>query len=272
MKILLSIIAIYVALAILLLLTQRSHTYFPSKDRPTTSAWHAQSMQEITLTTNDGLKLFAWYQPAQKGKPTLVYFHGNAGHIGHRVFLTKRYRQDGYGLLLVEYRGFGANPGKPTEKGLYQDAAAAMDFLEQRGIAPNCTILYGESIGTAVAIETAMKYPVAALILQSPFTSLADMASHHYFFFPTRWFLLESYDSKSKIKTLNIPVLITYADDDAVVPAKFSKALYEAANEPKQLLGVKGLGHNDFYLQSEYPKVIQFINEHVREHCKSLSS
>src|SRR5690606_32604813 len=145
-------------------------------------------MAVVSLVTADNLALQAWYRaPLLNDLPTIVYFHGNAGHIGHRAFLVKPYLDQGFGVLLLTYRGYSGNPGTPTEEGLYQDGRAAIEFLRRKEGSERCLVVHGTSIGAAVAVQMALEYPIEGLILQSPFTSLPDVGKYHYPFLPVAW-------------------------------------------------------------------------------------
>ena len=149
---------------------QRRLVYFPSQTAPLPENAGVPEMEVVKLKTNDGLTLKAWYRPClHTQSATLVYFHGNAGRIGYRAPLVKPYLNEGFGVLLVTYRGYSGNPGNPNEKGLYEDGIAAIEFLKQQGVAEESLVLMGESIGCAVAIEMATRYRVGALVLQAPF-------------------------------------------------------------------------------------------------------
>jgi pimeloyl-ACP methyl ester carboxylesterase len=227
-KIVFSIIGFYVLLLFLMYFLQRSLIYFPSQSPvPTPQEVGAAQMQEVFLHTDDGLDLLAWYCPrAAPNKPTIVYFHGNAGHIGHRAILIKPFLTVGYGVLLVTYRGYSGNPGKPSEEGLYRDARAAMKFLDGRGISARNVLFEGESIGTAVAIQMATEYPVGGLVLQAPFTSLADVGQYHYPFFPVRWMVKDSFSCLEKARKIHAPVFILHGENDGIVPPCHERASF----------------------------------------------
>ncbi|MGF1640179.1 MAG: alpha/beta hydrolase, partial [Rhodospirillales bacterium] len=151
---------------------QRSMLYLPSTTTPLPATSGVPEMRPVGLVTADGLDLVAWYRPAAEGHPTIVYFHGNGGHIGHRGSKVRPYLDAGYGLLLVSYRGYGGNPGRPSEEGLYRDGRAALAFLGTHGVPPARTVLYGESLGTGVAVHIAAEraramQPVGALVLEA---------------------------------------------------------------------------------------------------------
>jgi len=242
---------------------QRQLIYFPSGSQiPTPIAAGVPEMQVVDLHTKDGLTLQAWYSRAtQPTKPTVVYFHGNAGHIGHRASIIKPFLKAGYGVLLVTYRGYSGNPGKPSEKGLYEDGRAAIKFLTKKKVPQHCLVLYGESVGTAVAVQMATEYPVGAIVLQAPFTSLVDVAKFHYPFFPVKWLLKDRFASVEKVKNVHAPVFILHGSNDSIIPPVLSRQLLRAFKRPKQADYIPDTGHNDLY---EPSRVINFIDKTIK--------
>ncbi len=260
------IVGFYLIFIAVFYVMQRQFIYFPKKSsKATPTDAGVSTMKIVSLQTADGLKLQAWYQPAKTGKPTLIYFHGNAGAISDRAALIKPYLDQGYGVLLVTYRGYSNNPGRPSEQGLYRDGAAAMKFIQQQNISAQCLVLFGASLGSGVAVELATKYKIAALILQSPYSSLADVGRHHYPYLPVRTLLKDRFNSIKKIKQIHVPLFIVHGENDRVIPAKFGYKLHAAANEPKQMHTYAWKGHNNMFPASE---VIRFIDKNVtcREH------
>lgn len=262
LKILLNLVIAYVIFLLFLYLIQRTMIYYPAQKAPSPANAGVPEMEVIQLETNDGLMLNSWYRAAtEPNLPTIVYFHGNAGHIGNRAFIVKPFLDEGYGVLLLTYRGYSDNPGKPSEEGLYQDARAAMDFIKDKGVSEQCTVLYGNSIGGAVAIQMATEYSVGAIILQSPFTSLGEVGQHHYPFLPVKWFIKDKFTSIQKVDQIDVPVFILHGDSDWIIPPKFSRKLYEALPGPKQLEHIPNKGHNDLF---EPSLVIRFIKKHIK--------
>ena len=149
-------------------------------------------------------------KPSTNKKDTIVVFHGNAGHIGHRVDKFRSFLEEGYGLLLVEYRGYGENPGKPTEGGFYKDGVAALEFLSKQNISKQKTILYGESLGCGLAVKLSTENQYHSTILEAPFTSIADVASRHYWYLPAQWLVLDRFEILGIIKKVKSPLLIIH--------------------------------------------------------------
>ncbi len=180
----------------------------------------------------------------------MVYFHGNGGNISGRVKRVRPYLNAGLGVLLVGYRGYGGNPGTPSEQGLYEDARAALRFVEADGVAAERTVLYGESLGSALAIHVAAERaaegrPVAAVIGEGAPSSVVDVAARRYFFAPVRTLIRDRFDSRAKVAEIGAPLLLIHGEDDRIVPIEFSRALYDAAVEPKVARWIEGGGHND---------------------------
>lgn len=238
---------IFIIFSSLMYIFQRYFIYFPTKETPNQQFFHAEDMQKINLRTSDGLNLLAWYKAPKEKQPTLLYLHGNAGHIGNRMFLARHLITAGLGILLVEYRGYGGNKGKPTEQGFYTDARAAMRFLERRGISSRL-VLYGESLGTGVAVKMATEFSTCALVLQSPYTSLFAVARFHYpwIFIPPS----DRFDSLALIASLKVPILILHGKQDPIIPFKQGLELYSHANEPKIFIALNNKGHSNLWDKS----------------------
>jgi hypothetical protein len=195
--------------------------------------------------------LNAWFVPRGSAGTglTVIVFNGNAGNRAYRAPLARRLAEHGIATLLFDYRGYGGNPGSPSEIGLARDARAARKYLSSRADVDEARIVYfGESLGAAVALALALEHPPRALILRSPFTSLADVGAHHYPFLPVRWLLRDRFFSVDQIGRLRCPVLVIAAERDTIVPLRQSRRLYEAAPDPKRLLVLPNTDHNDYEL------------------------
>ncbi len=257
-KFILALIIIYAGIVVYAYLVQREMIYFPSQKTTTPAESGVPEMREISLKTRDNHSIIAWYRPpADPGKPTMIYLHGNAGHIGQRAFIIKPYLDEGYGVLLVTYRGYSGNSGIPTQYGIANDARAAITFLQEEK-QDQCIILFGNSIGSAVAIQMATEFPISTLILQSPFSSLTDIAQYHYFYLPVSPLIKDKFDSMKSVEKIEAPVLVLLGKDDKIIPPKFGRKLYNALLYPKELIEIEGKGHNDLF---EPELVIEFINK-----------
>ncbi|HEV7997927.1 MAG TPA: alpha/beta hydrolase [Stellaceae bacterium] len=251
-----------------LYLIQRRLLYHPGLTRPALGDLAVLGVREVTLTTADGLSLFSWFLPPGAGRPVIVYFHGNGGHIGYRTERLRRLAREGYGVLLAEYRGYAGNPGTPCEAGLHADGAAALDFIAGEGIAPDRTVLWGESLGSGVAVELAARRRVAAVILEAPFTSVAAAAQHHYRFIPAAMLVRDRFDSLSRIGRLNAPVLILHGERDRIVPVGHGRALLEAAAAPKEGWFAAEGGHQNLAQFGALDAAIAFIDRRL---CRSTA-
>lgn len=232
--------------------TQRSLIYFPDRAAPAASAFPPGG-EAVSFQTDDGLQLGGWFLPAgtadgpaQPG-PAVLVLNGNAGDRAHRVPLALALRDMGASVLLFDYRGYGGNPGEPSEDGLRRDARAAHAWLSGRAeVDPERIALFGESLGAAVAVALATEEPPAALILRSPFSSLAEIGRHHYPWLPVIDPLLwDRYPVASSVAGVRTPVLVVAGDADEIVPPDQSRAVFEAAAEPKRWLLIGEAHHND---------------------------
>ena len=203
-------VAGYLTVVAGLYLCQRQLLYHPDRARPVLGTLARLGVREVAVPTADGLSLLAWYLPATGERPVLVYFHGNGGHIGYRADRIERFAREGYGALMLEYRGYGGNPGMPSEAGLFEDAAAALRFVAAQGAPGHRIVLYGESLGTGVTVHVATSHAVGAVVLESPYTSIAAAAQYHYPFIPAAWLVSDRYDSLSRIGQVRAPVLMLH--------------------------------------------------------------
>ena len=241
-------VAVIVAVLALIWTWQRRLMYFPSGGVPTPAESGLTHVEPVTFETTDGLRLSGWFVPASgpSRRVTVLVFNGNAGNRAHRGPLAAAFHRHGLQVLLVDYRGYGGNPGAPTEIGLAADSRAARAYLAGRpDVDPSRIVYFGESLGTAVAIDLAVEYPPAALVLRSPFTSMADVGQHHYPFLPVRLLLRDRFAAIDQIRRIQVPLLVIVGGHDRVVPIDNSRRLYDAAVAPKTLLVLPDADHND---------------------------
>jgi len=242
---------------------QRRLIYFPTRGVPPVNE-QIPGWEEAAFETTDGLTLHGWFTPPPEDAPVVVVFNGNAGNRAGRARLGVDLATEGFGALLFDYRGYGDNAGRPTEAGLALDARAVVAWVQQR--APGHALVYfGESLGAAVAIELAVADPPAALILRSPFTSLADLAAVHYPLLP-RVLLRDEYPSLDRIGRVASPTLVIGGVKDSIVPIEQSRAIFEAAPHPRELLIVVGADHNDLALVAG-SEVIEATARFITEHA-----
>ena len=250
-KLIIGIIAALVAARLLLFLFERANLYFPMRRIEATPADIGLRFEDVTITTADGVPLHGWFVPAPGSRRGILFFHGNAGNISHRLDTIRIFHEIGLNTLIIDYRGYGRSGGRPSEKGLYVDAEAAYDYISSRpDIDPASLVAFGRSLGGAVGIELAARRTLSAIIIDSTFTSTADMARELIPFLPARVLITQKYDSLDKVGSLSIPKLFIHSRDDEIVPFHHGESLFEAAAEPKKMHIMRG-GHNEAFLLSE---------------------
>jgi hypothetical protein len=223
---------------------QRSFMYFPDRSRTPPAAVGLPQAEEVILKTADGESLVAWYVPPNGAKPLVIYFHGNGGALNLRAGRFNWLTAGGYGLLGVSYRGYGGSSGKPSESGLLLDAVAAYDFATAR-FSPGRIVVWGESLGTGVAVALAAERPTAGLILDAPFSSAVDIGAAAFRFVPVRWFMTDTFRSDQRISRVKVPLLLLHGELDRVVPIAYGERLFDMANEPKRMVRFPRGGHVD---------------------------
>jgi fermentation-respiration switch protein FrsA (DUF1100 family) len=232
----------YGGVLMLMYVFQRKLMYFPDPKRtPPAEAGFAQA-QELRLESIDGERLIAWHVPPRGDRPVMLYLHGNAGALNLRAGRFEWLIAEGDGLVALSYRGFGGSSGVPNEQGLINDALAAYDFTVQR-YAARRVVLWGESLGTAVAVALAAERDVGGVILDAPFTSIADVGAAAYPFAPVRWLIKDAFRSDRRIGKVKAPILVLHGERDAIVPIRFGERLFALANEPKRMVRFPQGGH-----------------------------
>jgi len=233
---------------------QRSLIYLPlDHDVPQPAQVGLARAEPVRFATADGLTLGAWLVPAAQGgaRATVLVFNGNAGNRGGRAPLAARLSAAGFAVLLLDYRGYGENPGRPTERGLVEDALAARRWVDARpDLASGRVVYFGESLGAAVAVALAVERPPAALVLRSPFTTLAEVGRIHYPCLPVGALLVDRWSSIARIGRVDCPLLVVAGSRDRIVPAELSRRLFEASpgRGPKRMSTIEGADHNDMAL------------------------
>lgn len=243
LKLLIGGVAVYIVIAALMYFVQRSLMYFPDTVRTPPSSLGFDA-EEVTLRTADGESVIAWHRPPADGRPVVLYFHGNGGALNLRAERFRSLTADGTGLVALSYRGYGGSSGRPTEAGLLADAAAAYAFTVGH-YGPDRIVMWGESLGTGIAVALAADNKVARVILESPFTSTADIAAATYFFLPVRLLMHDQFRSDERIARVAAPVLVLHGDRDLVVPISYGERLYALIRAPKKFVKLAGAGHND---------------------------
>ena len=228
----------------------RQFIYFPESNITKDPGDVGLAFEDVSFTSADGVKLHGWFVPGESDT-TLIWFHGNAGNIGNRVDnLSEIHEHLGVNVFIFDYRGYGHSDGEPSEEGIYLDAEAAVGYIRSvKNIDSNRLVLFGRSLGCAVAVETALRTTVASVVLESGFTSIQDMVKKNYSYLPGIDRLVRAkYDCLGKIKNVRVPVMILHGDLDDVVPYEMGLELFVAANEPKTFYNIKNANHNDTYV------------------------
>ncbi len=239
---LIAVVLGYGGLLALMYVFQRSLMYFPDSVRRPPATAGLPRAEEVTFQSDDGERLLAWYVAARDGKPLVIYFQGNAGGLDLRAERFTWLTADGTGLLALAYRGFSGSPGKPSEDGLMRDARAAYEFAAARYPATRI-VLFGESLGTAVAIALAAERTAAGVILDAPFTSTVDVGAAAYPFVPVRWLAKDTWHSDRRIGRVSAPLLVLHGEQDTIVPIVYGERLFALANEPKRMVRFPQGGH-----------------------------
>lgn len=208
------------------------------------------AFEPVDLLTSDNVHLDGWFIPAPENRGVILFFHGNAGNISHRLDSLLLFHRLGFSTLIFDYRGYGRSQGSPSEAGTYRDAEAAWSYLiRERSIAPSNIILFGRSLGAAVAVHQAAVHNPGALIVESCFTSVPDIAAELYPFLPVRWLSRLNYNVQQQLQMVTCPVMVVHSRDDEIIPFRHGRALYRSANDPKQFLELHG-SHNNGFLQA----------------------
>lgn len=235
-KFLLAAAIAYLAIVAIAYFAQRKFTYFPNSTRVTPVEAGLQGVTEVEIIAPDGARIIAWNAPAPPGRPTLLYFHGNGGGLANRAMRLARYRDAGFGVFMMSWRGYSGSTGTPTETDNVADARRAYDHLIAQGLKPSDIILFGESLGTGVAVQVAAAVPVAGVILDAPYTSIVEVGSKAYPFLPLRWLIVDRYESDQHIASINAPLLILHGARDPVIPLEMGQRMHTLAREPKQIV------------------------------------
>ena len=243
----------YAALVAFVYLIQARLLYLPDvagRGLVATPAMIGLPFEDVRLTTDDAVELHGWFVPAPGARRVVLFLHGNAGNISHRLDSLRIFHALGLDVLIFDYRGYGESTGQPNEAGTYADATAAWRWLtEQRGYRPEQIVLFGRSMGAAIAAELATRKTPAAVILESAFTSVPDLAARYYWYLPVRWLSRHRYPTQDHVTRIAAPILIVHSRDDEIVPYGHAVAIHASASEPKALLEIAG-DHNSGFLLS----------------------
>jgi uncharacterized protein len=258
-RILAIISACYLSFIAIYYVEQRNFLFFTSTIHIVPQALDLQDVAEMQLATPDGERLVAWYAAPASGKPTLFYLHGNAGALVHRANRMRLYRRQGYGVFMLAYRGFSGSTGQPTETNIIADALMAYDTLA--GLTPpgSRIVVYGESLGTGVAVQVAAQRKPDGVVLESPFSSAADVAAHLYPYLPVYWLMKDRFESISYIGQVKAPLLVLHGERDSIVPSQLGSKLFAAAPGPKLAYFIKDATHYTLYDHGAFEKVKIFL-------------
>ena len=260
LKILIVAFIIYCLILIFLFFFQRNLLYHPLVNNYSDDDLTVK-IEKVKIETNDGIKLLGWFHKKDLNKfKTIIFLHGNAGSLKNRIHKLNHFKDIDVNFLIISWRGFSGNQGKPSEKGIYLDGKSSIEWLNKKGIKNEDLILYGESLGTAVAIHLSQNNNFAGVILESPFTSMIDAAKNVYPYFPIRFLLKDKFESDKKIKNINSPILIMHGEADKVVPFWMGKKMYKLANEPKYFY----FPEKDNHMMEYDEKMIEILNGYLK--------
>jgi len=247
------IAGVYIAFAGYLFIFQSSYIYYPERNLVTDPSNIGLSFENISFETADGLKLFGWFIPCEGVRGVILFCHGNAGNISHRLDSIQIFHRLGLAVFIFDYRGYGQSEGKPTESGTYRDVEAAWQYLvEERRLNREKIIVFGRSLGGAVAAWEARSSKPGALILESAFTSIPDIAAKIYPYLPVKLLSRFKYDTEGYLEEVNCPVLVVHSPNDEMMPYKHGQRLFEVAKEPKEFLEISGSHNEGFITSSRY--------------------
>lgn len=267
LSLLATLAGLYIVVMVLLLLFERSFIFFPQFPGRLTGDWQPEGLpvEDVWLTAEDGVKLHSWWIPAPHAEFTVLAFHGNAANLPNRADIYALFRTAPVNLLAVEYRGYGRSEGVPNEQGIYRDARAAYDYLtQQRRIPPKQIVVYGASLGSAVAADLASQREVGGIVLEAPFSSAAAVARRVYWFLPGLGvFARTKLDAAAKLERVHTPLLVIHCARDPVIAFSFGEEVFRRAHEPKRLVRIEGACHEDASLVApeEYLRALrEFLN------------
>jgi len=233
LQFILTIFVIYFLVLVFLYFYQRNLLYHPNENNYSGDKISVD-IEKVKIQTADNIELLGWYHKKNlKDYKTLVYFHGNAGSLENRIHKLNHFQDMNINFLIIAWRGFNGNKGKPSERGLYVDGKSAIDWLIKKGVDEKNLILYGESLGTGVATHLAQNKNYAGVILETPFTSMIDAAKNFYPYIPINLLLKDKFENFKKVKNINAPILVMHGEVDKIVPFSMGKKIYEIANNPK---------------------------------------
>jgi len=252
--------AVYAIVAVAAFVLQRRLMYFPDPQRVSPASFNLPGVKERIIDAPDGARLISWFAKAAPGQPTILYFHGNAGNLASRAERIRRYVSRGYGVLFMSYRGYSGSTGSPSERNNVADAQLAYNALIADGIASDQIFVYGESLGSGVAVQLAAANEIAGLVLDAPYTSIVDVAALEYPYLPVRPFVFDRYETVRYLPGVTAPLLILHGEADRVIPVEMGRAVYNAANAPKEIVTFPRAGHSDHHIHGSYDEMFRWID------------
>ncbi len=259
--ILISLGLAYLFLVAIIYVKQRDMLYHPHKQVHELRYYKLDNTEEITLVTRDDIALQAWFHPAETNKEMIIFLHGNSGNLEDRVSHLRELIEMGYGFIIPAWRGFGKSEGSPTMEGLFLDARAAINFLQNKHYSLDKTIIVGESLGTGIATQMALEHKFKGLFLITPYTSIADRAGEIYPFLPTQLLTKDDFKVLDNIDKINQPLLIIHGDKDTVVPYQHSEKIFAKAHQPKKLIIYPDVGHNNYSVKEAFTDMEKFFSQ-----------
>jgi hypothetical protein len=250
-KFLILVVCLYAGVTALIYFRQSSLIYYPNaagRNLTATPQHIGLAFEDVELVTEDKVRLHGWFIPSENARGTLLFFHGNAGNISHRLDSIAIFNRMRLNVFIFDYRGYGQSQGRVTETGTYRDAEAAWSYLiETRGIDASKIIVFGRSLGSSIAAWLARQHPPAVLILESSFSSVPSMAQRLYPFLPVKWLATFSYDTRQYVSEITCPLLVVHSKNDTIIPYAEGRLVFDAAPANKQFLDIRG-GHNDGFI------------------------
>jgi hypothetical protein len=256
----LALVALYAVAVLATYYLQRKLLYFPDTRRIPPASLGLSGVSELEIETPDGARVIAWHGAAKPGQPTLLYFHGNGGSLVNRSERIAKYLLRGRGILMMTYRGYGGSTGAPSEARNVADAKLAYARLRSMGVAAEDIVVYGESLGSGVAVQVAAEFDVGGIVLDAPYTSIVDMAERVYPFLPSRWLMSDRYETMRYIGRLRAPLLVVHGEADQLIPVEMGRRVAAAAPGPAEIVTLPGAGHSDHHLYGSYEAINAWID------------
>lgn len=240
---------------------ERHLLYHPDNKRITPLAMGLNNVIEKEISSPDGTKILTWWASAQPNKYTILYFHGNAGSLSGRSERIQAFNAQGFGIVMMTYRGYSGTHGTPSERINVSDARMVYESLKEDGVPADRIVIYGESLGTGVALHIASEKQVAGLILDAPYTSMVDLAELHYPLLPSRWLMKDRYESLKLTSKITVPLLVLHGEADTIVPVEMGRAIAASVKGPTLIETFAGAGHSDHYQFGSFDKIINWLNQ-----------